>query len=85
MMKIKQTYGLDKGSFKENLYYSLAQNFDEMKHGIEMLATTYGIRKYVQKEENIFPVALGIMSTPFWIFIIALIYDYAFNVGKSKP
>lgn len=49
-----------------------------------MLATTYGIRSYVEKEETIFPVALLIMSTPFWIFIFALAYDYAFNMKKSN-
>jgi hypothetical protein len=51
---------------------------------VEMLATTYGIRSYVEKEEKIFPVALLILSTPFWIFIIALMYDYAFNIKKAK-
>jgi len=83
-MKIKTRYGTDRGSFNENLYYSLAHNFDEFKHGIEILATTYGIRKYVEQEENIFPVSMCILSTPFWIFILALIWDYIFNVGKGK-
>jgi len=83
-MKIKSRYGTDHGNFRDNLYYSLANNFDELKHGVEILATTYGIRKYVAKEEQIFPVSLAIMSIPFWLFILALFYDYLFNIGKGK-
>jgi len=83
-MKIKSRYGDDHGSFKENLYFSLAHNFDEFKHGVEILATTYGIRNYVEKDENIFPTALSIMGIPFWLFLFALFYDYIFNI-RGKP
>ena len=83
-MRIKSRYGDDKGSFNENLYFSLAENFGELKHGVEILATTYGIRKYVTNEENIFPVSMLIMGTPFYLFLLALMWDYIFNVGKGK-
>ena len=62
----------------------MMDNFSEMKHGIEMLATTYGIRKYVTHEKNIFPVALMILSIPFWIFVLALIYDSIFSIKRPS-
>lgn len=62
----------------------MSQHFSTAKLGIELLAKTYGIRRIVINDENIFPVSLCIMSIPMFVFIIAITYD-GFNMrAKSQ-
>ena len=71
---IRTRYKVDLG-FKKNLERILKKNTAQLLYGITLLAKTYGIRRIVKKEENILPVALLILSTPFIIFVVAITYD----------
>ena len=61
----------------------MSQHLSTAKTGIELLAKTYGIRRIVKNDENIFPVALCIMSIPMFVFIIAITYDGLSMKAKS--
>ena len=74
---IRSLYGQRRnGTAWENLRDSLIDNSKEFKQFMILIAKTYGVKKIAgNNEEDIFRVAAYIMSTPFLMFIIAIIYD----------
>ena len=56
-------------------------HFRQFKKGIEMIATTWGMRYFV-KEENIFATSVGIFVLIFFTVIGLTIYD-AYTARKE--
>ena len=71
---IQRRHPLDEG-MRINLKKSVTKHIAEILFGIELIAKTYGIRKITGSEEQVLPMACGILVMPFLMLIIALCYD----------
>ena len=47
----------------------------EFFFGIELFAKTFGIRRIVKNDENILPVSLCLMCSPFILFVSSMVYE----------
>ena len=59
----------------ESLKLSVKSHMSMLKQGIQLIAKTYGIRRFVKDEEQIFTVAMGILCLPFVVMVFVMMYD----------
>jgi hypothetical protein len=61
----------------------VTKHIAEILFGVELIAKTYGIRKIVAHDDQILPMAFGIISLPFLILVLAMLNDSK-NMRKAK-
>ena len=73
------------GTFSENLHESLSDHLGKLRIGIELVAKTYGIRRIVSNDGQIFQAAMLILFSPFLLLFVVVIYEKKYILNKKLP
>ena len=73
------------GTTMDAVKFSVRQHSRKLKRTSELLAKTFGIRRFVAKEEHIWPACVGMFAFPIVLLFVVMIIErkYYKNVASD--
>ena len=73
--KIKALVSTKKGGKWTILVYTVKEHTKKFKSGVELIAKTYGIRRIIKDDANIWPACVLMACCPFMLLMVVMLYE----------